>query len=994
MPQITINNCAGLYVQQNSFTAPDGALEKALNIVCKQDQMAISRRGVEEKTGVVLTRDGNALVEYLDRYFSSEENLFSLIAADLTSKAALTDTDSLWSITKGTRPYFAKANGNLYATTASGVLKIESTSATIRKAGIPPALDLSITLSLNAGIQTPNTAIAYRILFGRLDANFNKVQGAPSELTTIQNTLNETKAWTSPPTTTITVTSVAHGLSASDTIVISVSIITAGNSQTGMNGTFLVASTPTADTFTYTATSAPSNTAGTLSWGVFKKPTLSFSIPADALSTEHFFQIYRGSMSATSATTPLEDLQLVFEANISSAEVTAKTVSFADTIDDIFKAGFCYTNPNTGEGILQANNPPPLADDIANFNDMLLYANAKTKYRLSIGLIATTSLSGNTFKVTSNAATRTYTGALAENIAALEFLVSATGTASQKIAATAKSLCKVINRDASSNVVAYYVSGIDGVPGKFVLESKRFDRNFTITVGNSAISGNFQPTLPTSGTTVTGMNDDEPNAVYISKVKEGEAVPLTNKIFVGPKTSEILRIVPLRETCLVITEVGVYGIRGSSPETLTVQLIDNTVICKAKNSVAVLNNECFFISNQGVVASSENSVRIVSRAIEPLINAVLGNTYFEQFTKAVAYESDHLYIIGTLAPNTSATTTSETPSTASITSNVATVVFSSAVTSIVAGNTVVITAMEGGLTPLNGTFRVLSVSGSSITFYVNNGNVGSASASSATIKEVSQNEIYVYNVPSNRWSQWNTYFDDAIVSSITDNLLFVKASGVLGVERKNFNNLDYTDQSYSLTIGAVAGDGLSTTATTAGAVEAGDAFVISDIIYTVDSVSGSTYTFRTAVNFSNGATGTHYKYIEHNIVTSPLTAGDVSRFKFFSEFQSVFRTQSCRNIAVSFSSNNTVESQVTTWESENLSGWGQLPFGFFAFGLGDATNLVLTTQPNENVRTIIPKECTRAAWIQARLLHKRAAEGFDLQSFAYRARAFGPRVGS
>lgn len=997
--QITVNNCAGLYVQQNSFTVPDGALERALNIVCKQDQMAISRRGIAEQTSVVGTADGNALVEYLDRFFLSDGTAFNLIAADYTSKAALTDTSSLWSITKGTRPYFAKANGNLYATTANGPLKIESTSATIRKAGIPKGLDLAITTAITDGTSlfVVNSQVGYRILFGRLDANFNKVVGSPSEFATSTNSVNDNKAATAA-VAVITVTSIAHGLTTGDLITTTDGKDSLGAAQTVMNRVDTAVTRLTDDTFTYNATAAPGGTpAYTVDWAVKKTINLNFTVPADALSTEFFYQIYRTDFTSSESVDPLEGtLQLIYEANLSSTEVSNKVVSFDDTVDDIFKGAFLYTNPNTGDGIVQANDPPPFCDDIVNFNDMVLYVNAKTKYRLSIGLVSTSNLSGNTFKVTSNAVTLTYTGAAAENIGAREFLVSSTGTTAQKITATVKSLLRVINRDASSDVVGYYVSTADGVPGKFVLESKRFDRNFAITVGSSTISSNFQPILPTSGSTVVGMNDDEPNAFYISKVKEPEAVPLLNKLFAGAKTSEILRAVPLRETCLLITESGVYGVRGSSPSSLTVQLIDNTVICKAKNSVAVINNECYFISNQGVAACSETGIRIVSTAIEPLFNSVLGNTYFEQFTKAYGYESDHLYILGTLAPNTTPTTMSETPTTASITSLIATLVFSSAVTSVVAGNSVVITGMGGTLTSLNGTFRVLSVSGSSITFYVNNANVASASSASATIKEISQNEIYVYNIRSNRWSQWDTYFEDALISSVTDSIVILKANAVVGTERKNFNNLDFADQSYSLTIGTVAADDLSTTATSSGTIEAGDAFVIDGTTYTVDSIDDDlvTYVFRSAVNFSNGATGTHYKSIEHELVMSPLTAGDVSRFKFFSEFQAVFRSASCRNVDVSFSSNNTSESQTITWESEILGGWGQLPFGFFPFGLGDSFNIVLTTQSNENVRVIVPATCSRATWIQSRLNHKRATEAFDLQSFSYRARAYGSRVGT
>lgn len=1008
MPQITINNCAGRFVQQNSFTTPDGAFEKLLNVNCVKDQMAISRRGFDKKVDAEVFRRGNAMVEYLDRIFISEADRLQLVSADRLGVAQFADTDSLWSIAAGTRPYFTKANGNLYATTASGVLKVESLVANIMKSGIAKGLDLNIEALITGGsdLFPIDSQVGYRCLFGRLDANNNKVIGAPTEFAIASNPYINDAAATAAGTT-ITVTSTAHGLTNGDLITTTDGKDSAGTAQAMLNRTATAITYINANSFSFVASSAPGGVAPyTVDWGVEKNLGLQFTIPTDCLSTEFFYQVYRTDFTSAATVDPLEStLQLVYEANLTALEISVGVVQFSDTVDAIFKGAYLYTNPNTGEGIAQANDPPPFADDIAQFSNMVLYANTKTKHQLSLDLVSVSNLVGNILRFDfSDATARQYTGNTVSGV--VDFVVTSTGTTSQNIAATARSLCETINQDPFSKVVAYYVSDVGGVPGKMIFEAKEFDISFELSVVSAVISDNFQPIVPELATdALDSTNADEPNAIYVSKVNEPEAVPALNKFYVGPKTSEILRIVPLRETLLVITEVGVYGVRGDSPGGLAVQLIDNTVICKAKNSVQVVNNECYFLSNQGVVACSETSVRVVSRQIEPLLTSIFGNPYYEQFTSAIGYESEHLYILGTLAPNTSPVELSETPTTALIDSDgFAFVTFSTAVSSVVVGDSVVVSGFSGALSALNGTFPVVDIDDDTIQFWVDGAATGSASAVGTEFSSIAQNEVHVYNIVSNRWSHWDSYFIDGVVASTDDKLLLIHPYELLGVERKNFNNLDYCDESTTVAILVVASDGLSCTVdlspTTDGLrCEAGDALVVDGVVYTCDTatpVDATTdeVTFRTAVNFDDGASATLYKSIDHDIITAPLTAGDVSRWKFYSEFQAAFRTQSCRNVEVSFIGNSASESTAETWESEVLSGWGQLPFGQFAFGLGDSTNLVLTTDPAENVRVIVPKSHARSSWIKARLRHRRASEAFDMQSFSYRTRAYGPRVGA
>jgi len=384
-----------------------------------------------------------------------------------------------------------------------------------------------------------------------------------------------------------------------------------------------------------------------------------------------------------------------------------------------------------------------------------------------------------------------------------------------------------------------------------------------------------------------------------------------------------------------------------------------------------------------------------------LISAVIGSTYFAQLTTAVGYESERLYLLTTIEPNTSPETLSQTAVSASLTSNVVTLVLSTTVSSSQAevSDTIILSGFTGGLSGLNGNYVISGISGTQVTFPLIASNIASTLATgSETISVIKQNVCYCYNIVTGRWSTWTTLFRDALVLSSDDKLYLLSKAGTVQQERKNGNKLDYCENDYALTIGTVAADDLSCTASAPDTtIEIGDVFVISDTAVRISSITqvgaSTVYYFDNPVSFSDGATGRVYKYIESTLILAPLTAGDVSRWKHFSEFVATFRTISCTRADVAFTSNATAISDETAWEAEATGeGWGNRPWGNHAWGLEQGLNLVLGTEPNEPLRVMVPRECARATWIQARIVHAQAAESCDIQSFSYRARAYGSRV--
>jgi hypothetical protein len=135
---------------------------------------------------------------------------------------------------------------------------------------------------------------------------------------------------------------------------------------------------------------------GSISIGSAANADIEIIVPSDVTSTDYFYQLYRTTFVTATAGIDLDDIDpgdemnLAFEGNITSAEISAGKVTFTDITTESFRAAnaFLYTNPNTGDGILQANEKPPIARDIELFRNSTFYANTKTVHRATINLLS------------------------------------------------------------------------------------------------------------------------------------------------------------------------------------------------------------------------------------------------------------------------------------------------------------------------------------------------------------------------------------------------------------------------------------------------------------------------------------------------------------------------------------------------------------------------------------------------------------------------------
>lgn len=648
-----IKDFNGLYLQKNSFTVPDGALEVANNVFIQKDGIITKRRG--------FYRYYDPASDVLNNVTLYDSSLIAVLEDDVrvftNTGTTPNETGSAASFNgetisvggaghTGRVSRFAQSNKNLYFTTDNGVFKIESSddsATTIQRVGTPPALDLSATVSNTVnGVFPGNSQINYRVIFGKRDANDNLILGAPSDFLALTNATVATggSAVTKAASSTANFNVTGHGLVDGQTIEVTAS----GDAAEVPLGEYTITYVD-ADNFTIdTGVSGSVTTEAT--YGATVEVELEFSIPSEISDGEgYFYQVYRTEASASAGDAAVNTYKFVAERELQTAEISAGFTTFSDQIDEILLGAELYTNANSREGELQANDRPPLCDDIAFYKSHVIYAKATTRHSINLDIIDNDALSnGDILEITVGATTRSYE-------AGVDFTISASSSVAAALRQTAQSIVQAINRDSGSLVYARYVSApVNDVPGRMRFQAKGFGDPIQLSVDNTGGDA-FSPELTTTASDNQSENEDRPNAIYVSKLQEPEAVPVLNFIQIGAANAAILAVRSLRDSLIVLKEDGVYRVTGDTFNSFIATPLDSTVVCRAPSSVKVLNNQVIFLSNQGVCLVTESTVQIISRVIEDVIQPILTKSQLDANTSAVAYESERLYLLSTLGLN-------------------------------------------------------------------------------------------------------------------------------------------------------------------------------------------------------------------------------------------------------------------------------------------------------------------------------------------------------
>lgn len=345
MPQRTVLKAKGLYTDPNQLSGlPDGAMVMAENVVIDRNDVVESRRGFAQYGNTFGTPNDRSkqLLVYKNRILIhySDKLLFNANPHNNTQDGDFQAFDGSFSeLTNGPRIKAFESNKNLYFTTNDGIKKISARTA--------------------ADFTTA--------------AGFIRDAGAAKALD-VTGVLNSTTEGFLPPNSEVAYRILWSYKDRND------------NQIAGAPSSRLVMSNFSADN---------------------ANVDLEFAIPQNVTS-DYYYQVYRSAVFTATGNLTLEDidpgdeLQLVFEDFPTAAQLLAGVVTVTDIAPEDFRAGGLplYTNPSSGEGIGQANEPPPKAKDITMYQNTLFYANTETRARTTIALLSVEGLVSGVSSIT------------------------------------------------------------------------------------------------------------------------------------------------------------------------------------------------------------------------------------------------------------------------------------------------------------------------------------------------------------------------------------------------------------------------------------------------------------------------------------------------------------------------------------------------------------------------------------------------------------------
>jgi hypothetical protein len=325
-----------------------------------------------------------------------------------------------------------------------------------------------------------------------------------------------------------------------------------------------------------------------------------------------------------------------------------------------------YTNPLTGDGtgIAGENLRPPAGTCICSFRGRTIIGRPAFAHSLQIQIVGVGTggvLPGDAITIDGVTYTATLTSGLEGS---RQFYCGVSGTVPANIEACARSLVLAIyiansgnsplppgagSRNIISQLTARYASTGTNDFGRIVLE-----RPFAWTPGYSA-DPPFMA-LPNGGGfrfpsgTQTSTDDYTPGGIAWSKADQPECFPAGFFQPVGDSGSAVLGFSVHKDAVFIYKEDGCWILRDNGTDQPSIDLLDASVICVAPDSIAVVDNAAFLLSQRGVLRISQDGTQDVS---DPIDDQVITAQNRDQFNQALAfgigYESYRLYILATPA---------------------------------------------------------------------------------------------------------------------------------------------------------------------------------------------------------------------------------------------------------------------------------------------------------------------------------------------------------
>lgn len=501
----------GLYTHPAPLTAPPGSFLQLANMVADATGEVRGRNGFDGQADLWGQTDGGAV----NRFMPFQGRLYVHYGANklgyFEPSGTFVNVPGIYTpVAADRRVAWTVASGVLVMSFKEGQFRVAYNGATntyeFRRSGVPLPLDATAAASGATGWLPANSAVAYRMLFGYQDIAGRFVFGAPGQRLVFSYAAAASTA--------------VGGLVRSGGNLVTVTTTNAHNFVSGMSitldaaeigppafgvGPFVITVTG-ATTFTYTEVGAngASVNAHTLTPSS-ANVTITQRLPGN-LQAGDFLRLYRTSTTTGATQDPGDVMRVAVEHILTNVEIAAGTVSVLDETPDNLRGEFLYANPpdGFGVGIEQANYEPPAAEVMGEFQRCVLWGAPYDAQRLVLTLLG---IGGSTglqvldpiifVDPQANSALGSVIADTAEDIPNRRYQIYTTGTASQNIANTLRSLVRVINGNATLSAVlrAFYLSGPTDPPGIFAVERKALGSNPFAAVTQSTFTRAFSPAL-------------------------------------------------------------------------------------------------------------------------------------------------------------------------------------------------------------------------------------------------------------------------------------------------------------------------------------------------------------------------------------------------------------------------------------------------------------------------------------------------------------------
>jgi hypothetical protein len=426
---------------------------------------------------------------------------------------------------------------------------------------------------------------------------------------------------------------------------------------------------------------------------------LKIYLPEGVDSTSFALNIYRSLSTLSPNNFPTDELYLVDSIPLDLSLITQGFVEYTDRVLDASLGATLYTSPSR-DGIEGVRLPPPIARDVATFNQMTVFANIQTRQRALVTLKKTgfsdglfyANITGNTTSgssiinlpssitdlhegmaisgtgIPANAiitsitsgfitinvnATATavgvplscqdiiYVGSEKYYAGSTENLATNTFFCGSDIYQTITSFLFVLNLN-SPSYYGYYIGINNSENGLFSIEDINISAPaFTI---NSSYPQAFATRLP-----LTSSNNRQQNAFMPSRVGEPDTTFLDLVYEVGSREFPILRVVEgVRGYVFFFKQDGIFYATGDSPDNLTVDKISDESLI-GDETPASMDNSIYAYTDTGIIQVSPTGIAHISSAIdyELRILSKNNNSSFLNTSFGCAYHNEDFYILAT-----------------------------------------------------------------------------------------------------------------------------------------------------------------------------------------------------------------------------------------------------------------------------------------------------------------------------------------------------------